>query len=169
MPKEVKATITESVVTLEGPKGKLSLDLPYGIKVEQKENQLVINRLNDAKQSRANHGTIRARLAQIITGVTKGHKKSLEIQGVGYRAQLKGKTVEFNLGLSHSVQFPVPEGVTVTIPQPTEIHLEGVDNVFVGQIAAKMRALKRPEPYKGKGIRYSGEVVRRKQGKSITK
>lgn len=169
VPKGVKINVTTGNVRVEGPKGKLDLAVPRGISVEVKEEKIVVSRSTDAKQDKANHGTIRARLANMVTGVTDGHKKELEIQGIGFRAALQGKKIVFNLGFSHPVEFQMPESVKATVPSQTSIILEGADNVMVGQIAAKIRDLKRVEPYKGKGIRYVGEHVRRKQGKSAAK
>lgn len=168
-PKEVKVAFDGSVVRIEGPKGSLALDLPQGIKVEQKDSNLVVNRVNNTKQSRANHGTIRVHLVNMIEGVTKGHKRELEIQGVGFRAQIKGDTLVMNLGFSHPVEYKFPKETKVSAPQPTQIVVEGTDKILVGRVAANIRDIKPPEPYKGKGIRYSAEVVRRKQGKSVTK
>ncbi|MBF0570116.1 MAG: 50S ribosomal protein L6 [Candidatus Omnitrophica bacterium] len=169
LPKEVKVTITPSTVNIEGPKGKLSLSLPHAIKVEQKEQNLLISRSNDVKQARADHGTTRALLKNMIIGVSKGHAKDLEIQGIGFRAQVAGQKLTISLGFSHPVVFDIPAGVKVVSPKPTEIKLESADKTLLGQIAAKLRGIKPPEPYKGKGIRYVGEVVKRKQGKSATK
>ncbi|MCK5012290.1 MAG: 50S ribosomal protein L6 [Candidatus Omnitrophica bacterium] len=169
LPKGVKVDTTANKVSVEGPKGKLDLNIPHGVNVEFKDDKLTVTRISDAKQNRSNHGTIRSRLANMVVGVTDGHKKDLEIQGIGFRAQLQGKKIVFNLGFSHPVEFDVPDCVTATIPTQTSITIEGPDNVMVGQIAAKIRALKPVEPYKGKGIRYVGEFVRRKQGKSATK
>ena len=169
VPKEVKVAVDGTQVALEGPRGKMAMSVPHGVNVEHKDNELVVTRVNDAKQSRASHGTVRALLVNMVTGVTKGHKKELEIQGIGYRAQLQGNTIIFNLGLSHQVEFAVPKELKVALPKPTSIVLEGVNKILLGQTAAKIRDLKRPEPYKGKGIRYLGEVVRTKQGKSVTK
>ncbi len=169
VPKDVKISIAQGSVKVEGQKGKSDLNIPDGIKVVLKDEQLVITRVSNVKQNRANHGTIRARLANMITGVTTGHKKDLEIQGIGFRAALEGKKLVFNLGFSHPVEFVIPEGLNVTVSNPTTISVEGPDNVLVGQVSAKIRALKPVEPYKGKGIRYAGEIVRRKQGKSVTK
>lgn len=169
VPKEAKVSVEPSRVHIEGPKGKLDLALPEGIKVELKDGHLVVTRLSDTKQAKSTHGTIRARLVNMMEGVTKGHKKDLEIQGLGFRAQLQGKKIMFNLGLSHPVEFEVPNTVKVAVPTQTSITIEGADNVAVGQVAAKIRAIKPVEPYKGKGIRYVGEFVRRKQGKSVTK
>jgi large subunit ribosomal protein L6 len=169
VPKEVKVNTQAGKVGIEGPKGKLELNIPNGINVELKDGKLAVTRTSDAKQSRANHGTTRALLVNMITGVTTGHKKDLEIQGIGFRAQLQGKKIMFNLGFSHPVEFQVPDHVKATVPTQTSITIEGPDSMQVGQIAAKIRDLKPVEPYKGKGIRYVGEIVRRKQGKSTTK
>lgn len=154
---------------MEGPKGKLSVPLPYGIKVEQNDKGLCVSRVNDTKQIKANHGTIRALLKNMISGVTKGHTKDLEIQGLGFRAQVSGQKLSLSLGFSHPVEYIVPAGIKLACPKPTEIKLEGADNILLGQVAAQIRSVKPPEPYKGKGIRYVGEVVKRKQGKSVTK
>lgn len=169
VPKEVKVTIDASKVHVEGPNGKLELNIPSGIKVESKGGQLLVTRQSDIKQMKATHGTIRACLVNMVTGVTKGHKKDLEIQGLGFRAILQGKKIVFNMGLSHLVEFEVPATVKVAVPTQTSIVIEGPDNMAVGQVAASIRAIKPVEPYKGKGIRYVGEFVRRKQGKSVTK
>lgn len=169
VPKEVKITLDASKVGVEGPKGKLELNIPSGIKVELKDGQLLVTRQSDIKQMKATHGTIRAHLVNMVTGVTKGHKKDLEIQGLGFRAQLQGKKIVFSMGLSHPVEFEVPNTVKVAVPTQTSITIEGQDNMAVGQVAASIRAIKPVEPYKGKGIRYVGEFVRRKQGKSVTK
>ncbi len=169
LPKEAKIAIENRTVRFEGPKGKLSLTLPAGIKVEQKDNNLFVQRTSETKQDHANHGTVRALLVNMITGVTQAHQKSLEIQGVGFRAQLQGQKLILNIGFSHPVEYMVPKDVKVSVPQPTEVKVEGVDKALVGQVAAEIRAFKPPEPYKGKGIRYLGEAVRRKQGKSVTK
>ncbi|NLE64646.1 MAG: 50S ribosomal protein L6 [Elusimicrobia bacterium] len=169
LPKEVKVNITPSQVQIEGPKGKLVLPVPHGIKVEHKDQSLVVTRANDVKTTRAKHGTVSVLLKNMIHGVMKGHTKDLEIQGIGFRAQAAGQKLTMNLGFSHPVEFVVPAGVKVATPKPTEIKLEGADKMLVGQTAAKIRDVKPPEPYKGKGIRYVGENVRRKQGKSATK
>ncbi|MGE0269044.1 MAG: 50S ribosomal protein L6 [Candidatus Omnitrophota bacterium] len=169
LPKEVKVNVDGSQVKMEGPKGKMNLQVPSGIAVELKENKLAVNRLSNAKQHRANHGTIRAHLANMLTGLTQGHKKELEIQGIGFRAQLQGKKIVFILGFSHPVEFNIPDDVKVTVPTQTSIIIEGISAQRVGQVAASIRDLKKVEPYKGKGIRYLGENVRRKQGKSVSK
>ena len=169
VPKNVKVALSSSSVQIEGPKGKLGLSFPNGIKIEQKEDKIFVNRLGNLKQDRANHGTIRALLVNMIAGVSEGHKRDLEIQGVGFKAQVQGSKLILNLGFSHPVEFQIPKEVKVLAPKPTEISIEGVDKSLVGQVAAQIRSLKPPEPYKGKGIRYAGEIVKRKQGKSVTK
>ena len=169
VPKDAKVALEEASVRLEGPKGKLSLDLPLGISLEQKDGTILVSRNSDSKQNRANQGTIRALIVNMVSGVTKGHKKELEIQGVGFRAAVQGTKLTLNLGFSHPVEFSIPAGVKVATPKPTEITIEGIDNALVGYVAASIRRFKIPEPYKGKGIRYVGELVRRKQGKSVTK
>lgn len=169
VPKGVKLAVETDKVFMEGPKGKLSLPLPRGISMENKDNKIFVKRASDLKQDLANHGTIRALVVNMIQGVTTGFKKNLEIQGVGFKAQAQGQKLTLNLGFSHPMEFHVPENVKIKTPKPTEIELEGVDKAAVGEVAAKIRKLKPPEPYKGKGIRYLGEVVRKKQGKSVTK
>ena len=169
LPKEIKVAVADRTVNMEGPKGKLNLTVPFGIKVESKDGQLIVNRAVDNKQNRANHGTVRAHLSNMVEGLINGHKKELDIQGIGFRAQLQGKKIVFNLGFSHPVEYEVPADVKVAVPSQTSIIIEGIDKEKVGQVAAKIRSLKPVEPYKGKGIRYVGEVVRRKQGKSVTK
>lgn len=169
IPQDVKINISNGIVKVEGKQGDLSFNVPDGISVEQADGKMTVSRLSDSKQNRTNHGTVRSILANMVIGVSQGHKKELEIQGVGFRAQLQGKKIVFNLGLSHPVEFNSPEGVTLQVPSQTSIIVEGVDKALVGQVAAKIRDIKPPEPYKGKGIRYAGEHVRRKQGKSVTK
>lgn len=169
VPKEVKIHIDSQSVQVEGPKGKLSLKIPQGIKVEVKDQELHVNRLQDTKQGRADHGTTRSHLVNMVKGVTAGHKKDLEIQGIGFRAQAQGNKLTFNLGFSHPVELPIPKDVKATVANQTNITLEGADTTVVGQFAAEIRALKPVEPYKGKGVRYAGEIVKRKQGKSVTK
>ena len=169
VPKNVKVVFDASKVNVEGPRGKLSMDIPSGIALEHKEDKLFINRLNDTKQSRSNHGTTKRIIINMCEGVTNGHRKSLEIQGVGFRAAMQGSKLVMNLGYSHPIEFEVPKDVRVTSAKPTEIAIEGADKAMVGLVAAQIRDFKPPEPYKGKGIRYTGEVVRRKQGKQVTK
>jgi large subunit ribosomal protein L6 len=170
VPSEVKVNVAGSTVTLEGPKGKLDLVIPVGTNVDFADGQLKVTRESNSKQSRSNHGTIRSRLANMVIGVTKGHKRELEIQGIGFRAQMEGEKINFNLGFSHPVIFDIPNEVKISVDKKqTIITVEGPDNVMVGQVAANIKRLKPVEPYKGKGIRFVGEAVRRKQGKSVTK
>lgn len=169
IPKEVKSTIQPTAIQLEGPKGKLSINLPRGILAESKDGKILLTRTADTKQDRANHGTTSAHLRNLVVGVTKGHHRNLEIQGVGFKTQLKGNKLVFNVGFSHQVEYDVPKEVKVTSTEPTVIILESMDKGILGQVASQIRHLKPPEPYKGKGIRYSGQVVKRKQGKSVTK
>ncbi len=169
LPKNVKVAFDAGKINVEGPKGKLSMDLPSGIALEHKEDKLFINRLNDTKQSRSNHGTTKRIIMNMCDGVTTGHRRELEIQGVGFRAAVQGNKLVMNLGYSHPIEYEVPKELKVTSAKPTEIAIEGMDKALVGLVAAKIREFKPPEPYKGKGIRYVGEVVRRKQGKQVTK
>lgn len=169
IPKGVKVNISGDQVQVEGPKGKLSLPIPRRIAIENKDSKILVTRKVEDKQSFADHGTTWVLLSNIFKGVTDGYKKSLEIQGVGYRGQLQGKKLTLNLGFSHQVDFEVPASVQVKMPQPTLIELEGTDKAAVAEVAAKIRALKPPEPYKGKGIRYLGEFIKLKPGKAATK
>ena len=169
VPQGVKINVSNGTAQIEGPKGKVSLPIPQGITVEFKDQQLKIGRNGDTKQTRSNHGSVRAHLVNIIEGVTKGHKEDLEIQGVGFRAQLQGSKIVFSIGLSHPMEYELPKDVKANVPTQTSISIEGIDKQLVGQVAANIRALKPAEPYKGKGIRYVGEVVRRKQGKAVAK
>jgi len=169
VPKGVKIAVNDGLIHVEGQKGKLDLKAPLGITIESKGESVLVSRLSDGKQDRANQGTVRALIANMIAGVTEGHKRSLEIQGVGFRAQVQGKKLTLNLGFSHPVDYDIPDGLTVKTPTPTEIQIEGVNSALVGEMAANIRRTKPPEPYKGKGIRYAGEKVRRKQGKAVTK
>lgn len=169
IPDKIKVKIETTKILMEGPRGKLELTVPHGIKVEQKDKTLGVARLNNDKQARANHGTVRAHLANMIEGLMNGHKRELEIQGIGFRAALQGKKIVFNLGFSHPVEYMIPNNIDIKVPTQTSILIEGADNTLVGQVAASIRAIKKVEPYKGKGIRYIGENVRRKQGKSVAK
>ncbi|MEI8012303.1 MAG: 50S ribosomal protein L6 [Candidatus Omnitrophota bacterium] len=169
VPKDVKITMTPTAIIVDGPKGKLSAVINYGIKVAQKDGSVFITCGSESKQSLADHGTLRALLKNMFIGVTKGHAKDLEIQGLGFRGAVTGQKLTLTLGFSHPVEFVVPKDIKVATPKPTEIKLEGADKILVGLVAAQIRGIKPPEPYKGKGIRYVGEVVKRKQGKSVTK
>lgn len=169
VPKNVKIAFDSNKINVEGPKGKLSMSLPSGVKLEQKDDQVFVNRLDDTKQSRSNHGTTKRLIVNMCSGVTTGHKKDLEIQGVGFRATVTGQKLQLNVGFSHPVEYVVPNDVKITSAKPTELSIEGVDKALVGLVASQIRKIKPPEPYKGKGIRYVGEIVKRKQGKQVTK
>ena len=169
VPSGVTVTVDGSTVKVKGPKGELSRTFEPSMKVRQEGNELLVERPNDDKRERALHGLTRALLANMVIGVTEGFKKTLEIVGVGYRAEKKGKNLVVSVGYSHPVQYPEPEGITLTAPAPTTIVVEGVDKQKVGQVAAELREFRPPEPYKGKGIRYQGEQVRRKAGKTAGK
>jgi large subunit ribosomal protein L6 len=150
---------------VNGPLGELSQQVPLRIAVDQKDGELVVTRPTERGEDRALHGLTRTLVANMVEGVTSGFQKTLEIQGVGYRASLRGSSLELAVGYSHPVVIPPPEGITFEVPQPTVVVVKGIDKQRVGQVAAEVRAVRPPEPYKGKGIRYSGEYVRRKVGK----
>ena len=169
LPANVKVSFDKTAVNVEGPKGKLSMTIPADVVLENKENKIMVNRLNDTKQARSNHGTIKRLIENMCAGVSLGHKRDLEIQGVGFRAAVQGNKLVLNIGFSHPIEYEFPKDVKVTSAKPTEISVEGVDKSLVGLVAAKIRGFKPPEPYKGKGIRYVGEIVKRKQGKQVTK
>ncbi len=154
-----------NTVTVKGPKGQLEYTYNADLTVEVNGNEVVVTRPTDGKFHRTIHGTTRALLNNMVVGVSNGFEKVLEINGTGYRAQLQGKVLVVNAGYSHPVNLQIPEGLTVTVPNPTEIHVAGCDKHLVGQFAADVRIIRKPEPYKGKGIRYRGEYVRRKEGK----
>jgi large subunit ribosomal protein L6 len=164
----VKATIEVSgnTVKVKGPKGELTQELRDEVSIEVLDGILQVNRKNDSKQARALHGLYRSLLANMVEGVNNGFSKSLEMIGVGYKAALKGSNIVLNAGYSHPVEIEAPPGIVIETEGPTKIHVKGIDKELVGNVAAKIRAVRKPEPYKGKGIRYVGEVVRRKAGKS---
>lgn len=165
----VKVSVDGASVSVQGPKGTLVQPLPRGIRAALEEGRLVVSRRDDSKSQRALHGLARSLLQNAVTGVTAGFAKELEIQGVGYRAQSQGKSVVFNLGFTHPVEFAVPEGIQVAVERQTKLTVSGIDLQKVGQVAAKIRALRPPDVYKGKGIRYAGEIVRKKAGKAGAK
>lgn len=166
LPAGTSASIGESEVVVKGPKGQLTSPLRPGITVRQEGEALVLERADDEKQSRADHGLCRALLNNAVTGVSEGFKKELEIQGIGYRAAVKGSDLELQLGFSHPVVYPIPKGISIGVEKNTAITVEGIDKQQVGQVAAEIRAFRPPEVYKGKGVRYKGELVRRKVGKA---
>jgi large subunit ribosomal protein L6 len=150
---------------VNGPLGELSQQVPQRMKVEESDGQLVVTRPTERGEDRALHGLTRSLVANMVEGVTKGFTKNLEIQGVGYRASLRGTDLELNVGFSHPVVRKAPQGITFEVPAPNQVVVKGIDKQRVGQVAAEIRAVRPPEPYKGKGIRYEGEYVRRKVGK----
>ena len=165
VPEAVTVEVAPGRVSVKGPKGELDQSLSSDMKVEQSDGVVTVERPTDRGEHRALHGLTRSLIANMVEGVTEGFEKRLEIQGVGYRAQLKGKNLELALGYSHPVPVEAPEGIEFEVPQPTEIVVRGIDKQLVGQVAADIRKRRPPEPYKGKGIRYRGEHVARKVGK----
>jgi large subunit ribosomal protein L6 len=165
LPEAVTVEIAPGQVAVKGPKGELNQQLSPDMNVEQADSEVTVQRPTDRGEHRALHGLTRSLIANMVEGVTNGFEKQLEIQGVGYRAQLKGKNLEMALGYSHPVTVVPPEGIEFVVPQPTEIVVRGIDKQLVGQVAADIRKRRPPEPYKGKGIRYRGEHVARKVGK----
>ena len=167
VPKEVKIQIKDGAVDVQGPKGKMNVPVPRGIFFEQKDGTLVAKR--ESEQQRALHGLARALVANAVTGVTTGFKKELDIVGVGYRAEVKGKSVVFALGYSHPIEFPIPEGIQIAVEKQTHLTVSGADKGQVGQVAANLRALRPPDPYKQKGVRITGERLKKKAGKAGAK
>ena len=167
VPSGVKIQITPGSVEVQGPKGKMTIAVPRGITFEQKDGTLLAKR--EADQYRALHGLARALVANAVTGVTTGFKKDLDIVGVGYRAEVKGKNVVLALGYSHPIEFPIPEGIQITVEKQTHMTVSGADKDQVGQVAANLRALRPPDPYKQKGIRITGERLKKKAGKAGAK
>ena len=167
VPSGVKVQIRDVSVELQGPKGKMAVPLPAGIRFEQKDGALAASREND--DQRALHGLARALVANAVTGVTKGFSKELDIVGVGYRAEVKGRTLVLALGFSHPVEFPIPEGIQIAVEKLTHLTVSGPDKHQVGQVAANLRALRPPDPYKQKGIRITGERLKKKAGKAGAK
>ena len=167
IPAGVTITVADgNVVTVTGPKGTLTEALSSDMRLEQDAGVLTVKRPSDDKRHRALHGLTRTLVNNMVTGTTAGFEKKLEIVGVGYRAQLQGTKLVLNVGYSHPVEFPAPEGIAFDVPATTKITVKGIDKQQVGQIAANIRAVRPPEPYKGKGIRYENEIVRRKEGKT---
>ncbi len=169
VPKNVKIALDHGAVNVEGPKGKLSIKMSERIQASLKDSVLTFERSTNQKTDKALHGTTRSVVFNMIKGVTDGFAKELTIEGVGFKAQAQGKTLNLLLGFTHPVIFDVPEGLTVETPKPTQVFIKGVDKIKVGDFAAKIRKVYEAEPYKGKGVRYVDEVVRRKAGKTVTK
>ena len=166
IPAGVEVSVSGQHVSVKGPKGTLERDFHERVSVSVEDGQAIVSREDDGRESRALHGLSRALLANMVTGVSEGFRRELEIIGVGYRAAMKGSDLEMQLGFSHSVPFSAPDGITFEVPEQTKIIVSGIDKEQVGQVAANIRKIRPPEPYKGKGIRYSGEHVRRKAGKA---
>jgi large subunit ribosomal protein L6 len=166
VPDGVDVTIKGREVTVRGPKGSLSLAVAEPIEVSQSDGTVTVTRPNDEGEIRALHGLSRSLIANMVTGVTQGYQKTLEIVGVGYRVQAKGQGLEFSLGFSHPLPVAAPEGITFRVETPTRFVVEGIDKQQVGEVAANIRKLRKPDPYKGKGVRYQGEQIRRKVGKA---
>ena len=166
VPAGVKAEIAGSEVTITGPKGSLTMQVASPIEVRQEDGQLLVTRPDDERDSRALHGLTRTLVANMVTGVTTGFEKALEIVGTGYRVAAKGSDLEFQLGFSHPVLVTAPEGISFQVDSPVKFKVQGIDKQKVGEVAANIRKIRRPEPYKGKGVRYEGEVIRRKAGKA---
>ncbi len=167
IPSGVKVQLKDGALEVQGPKGKMSVPLPRGITFEQKDSTLFAKR--ETEDHRALHGLARALVANAVTGVTQGFKRDLDIVGVGYRAEVKGKNVVLALGYSHPVEFPIPEGIQITVEKQTHMTVSGADKNRVGQVAANLRALRPPDPYKQKGIRITGERLKKKAGKAGAK
>ncbi|MBU1147084.1 MAG: 50S ribosomal protein L6 [Candidatus Omnitrophica bacterium] len=167
IPDKVKIKIDAGNILVEGPKGKLDWVFPQGVEVHIDKNQLIVKRLADDKISYSMHGLTRAYINNMVKGVSEGYVKNLELHGVGYRAQAQSKALNLQLGFSHPVTYPVPEGISIKTPKPNQIVVEGIDKAKVGEAAAEIRDFLKPEPYKGKGIRYAGEYVRKKAGKAV--
>jgi len=169
LPEKVAVKVDGNTVNVEGPKGKLDFAVPAGISLKAEDGSVIVSRATEQREHRALHGTVRSIVNNMITGVSEGFSKDLEIHGVGLRAAVKGSDLDLSLGRSHPLLHPIPSGLTVTVNENTKIKVEGIDKQLVGQFAAEVRAFYKPEPYKGKGVRYVGEKVRRKEGKSVGK
>jgi large subunit ribosomal protein L6 len=165
VPSGVTATVTGQTVKVKGPKGELSVVMNDNVTPKLDKNQIVFEKKGEDRQDNASWGLYRALVNNLVTGVTKGFERKLEITGVGYRAAMQGKNLNLSLGYSHDVVYEVPAGVTVATPRPTEIVITGIDKQKVGQVASEIRAYRKPEPYKGKGVKYEGEFIFRKEGK----
>jgi large subunit ribosomal protein L6 len=169
LPQGVTLTVAESTVTVKGPKGTLHVDISPRLSVEIEGSDVTVTRPTDHRNDRAQHGLARSLIANAVTGVNDGFSKNLEIQGVGFRCAMKGSTLELALGFSHPVTIEPPEGVTIVAPEPTKITVSGIDKQLVGQVAANIRAVRSPDSYHGKGVRYQGEYVKLKPGKAAAR
>lgn len=167
LPAQVKVQIQGDGVEVAGPKGKLSHRLPSGLALEQTESLLTLKRQGEETSLRSLHGLHRTLLSNMVKGVTDGFMKELELVGVGYRAQVSGSKLELFVGFTHPVVYAIPQGIAIDAPKPTQLVIKGIDKQLVGEVAARIRSFAKPEPYKGKGIRYVGEIIRRKAGKAV--
>ncbi len=166
LPSGVKVVVNDGVLTVEGPKGKLTQPVRNEVTFDVQKEQIIVNRIDESKASRSYHGLYRQLLNNMIIGVTKGFSKTLIVNGVGYRAEVKGNLLVLNLGYSNIIEFVIPEGITCTVEGQNKVTVAAIDKQLVGQTAAEIRSLRKPEPYKGKGVKYENEVIRRKVGKS---
>lgn len=169
IPKGVTITLSGHDMKVKGPKGELQCNLNSAMKIEVKENEVIVTRPNDLKENKALHGLTRALIQNMVNGVTSGYEKVLDIVGVGYRAELKGKNLLLNIGYSHPIYFMPPDVIALETPTQTQIKISGIDRQLVGMVASKIRSIRKPEPYKGKGIKYSDEQIQRKAGKTAGK
>jgi len=165
LPSGVSANVQGQMVSVKGPKGTLSVALHDDVSAKVEGGGVTVDPRFETKRARAMWGTYRALVERAVEGVTKGYVRRLEINGVGYRAALQGKTLQLQLGYAHDIAFPIPDGITITLPKPTEVVVSGIDGQKVGQVAAEIRSFRKPEPYKGKGVKYSDEFIFRKEGK----
>ena len=165
IPSGVTASVDGQTVKMKGPKGALELVLPAEVVAKLDKGSIKVDPRNETKRARSMWGTSRTLVSNLVTGVTKGFERKLEITGVGYRAAVQGKNLQIALGYSHDVVFPIPNGIAIATPKPTEVVITGIDRQQVGQVAAEIRGFRKPEPYKGKGVRYAGEYIFRKEGK----
>jgi large subunit ribosomal protein L6 len=165
IPSGVTATVDGQMVSVKGPKGALSLELHRDVAATLDKGEIKVDPRAETKSARAMWGTYRSLLANLVEGVTKGFERRLEISGVGYRAAVQGRSLQVQLGYSHDIVYPIPEGITIAVPKPTEVVISGIDGQKVGHVAAEIRAFRKPEPYKGKGVKYSKELIFRKEGK----
>jgi large subunit ribosomal protein L6 len=166
VPKGVDVSVKDKTVRVKGPKGDLTMNVHPTLAVKLADGNLMVERPNDTASAKSLHGLTRTLIANMVNGVTEGYRKSLEIHGVGYKAEKSGKGIKLSVGFSHTVQYDAPPGITIDTPNPTTVVITGADKQMVGQVASEIRSVQPPEPYKGKGIRYSGEQVRRKAGKT---
>lgn len=169
VPKGVTLTLTGNNVKVKGPKGELENSFHQNMTLELKDNEITVTRPDDSRENKALHGLTRALIQNMVVGVTDSYTKILDIVGVGYRAELKGQNILINIGYSHPIYFMPPEGITLATPAPTQIVISGIDKQLVGMVAAKIRSIRQPEPYKGKGIKYREEIIQRKAGKTAGK